>query len=68
MYLLHVLGLNVVKASLAADSGWTALRNLALAYALDVLAGELLYVTVERPARRFGRRWLAGRGEAAVAV
>jgi peptidoglycan/LPS O-acetylase OafA/YrhL len=68
MYLVHVLCLNAVEAKVPIASGWGAATALALAFALTAGVAEVLYRTVEQPARRIGRTYLARHGEIAAAI
>ena len=56
MYLVHILCLNALEARVHIDTGWKAVAVLAAAYALSALAAELLYRTIEQPARQWGLR------------
>jgi len=68
MYLVHVLCLNAVEAQIPVTSGWLAAAVLALSFALTAGVGEILYLTVEEPARRFGREYLRRHNEIAAAI
>ena len=61
MYLLHVLALNAFETRVRIDSPLRAAAVLFVAYALTALAAELLYRTIEQPARTFGKRLLIRR-------
>ncbi len=68
MYLVHVLCLNAIEARVRIDSDWRAAGVLAAGFGLTAAVAEVLYRTVEQPARRHGRRMLARRHEVAAAV
>ncbi len=68
MYLVHVLCLNVVEARMQASSPARAVLLLVTGLALTCGVAEVLYRLVEAPARLYGRRWLARRGEVSRAV
>ena len=68
MYLVHVLCLNVIETKVQIDSGLQAAIAWTLAVALTAAAAEILYRTVEKPARQFGRRYLARHHEIAAAI
>ena len=68
MYLVHVLCLNVMEARVQATSLSRALVLFVAGVALTAGAAEVLYRVVEEPARRWGRGWLARRGEVSRSV
>ena len=68
MYLVHVLCLNVVEARTRATSLSRALLLFVAGVALTAAAAEVLYRVVEEPARRWGRAWLARRGEVSRSI
>jgi peptidoglycan/LPS O-acetylase OafA/YrhL len=68
MYLVHVLSLNAIEALIPINSDWLAAAALALSFALAAAVAEVLYRTVEQPARRLGREYLRRHNEIAAAV
>jgi len=68
MYLVHVLCLNAVEALIPIKSGWLAAGVLTVSFALTVGVAEVLYRTVEEPARRMGREYLKRNNEIAAAI
>jgi peptidoglycan/LPS O-acetylase OafA/YrhL len=61
MYLVHVLCLNVFEASVKIDSSWKAILVLGGSYALSAAVAAVLFVAIEEPACKFGRRFIARR-------
>lgn len=61
MYLVHVLCLNAIENRPRIENTLSVVGVIAVSYALTALVAECLYRTVEEPARRGGKQFLAAR-------
>ena len=68
MYLVHILCLNALAGHVRVDSGWKVVAMLVAAYLLSAAVADVLYRTVENPARKAGRAYLARHEEVSAAI
>ena len=68
MYLVHILCLNAIEVRIQITSAWRALFAFLVAVALTAGVAEFLYRAIEKPARDFGRAWIARRPERPAVV